>query len=76
MKRRHHNTKGTRQIRRGKTRDQVAAMAKRLGIPLATANPCPMFRPDHNGECLNCDEWALSHSAEAIDAGERDEPAR
>lgn len=32
---------------------------------------CPEFRPDHNGECLNCDEWMDAHSAEAIAAGER-----
>jgi hypothetical protein len=32
-KRRHHNNKGTRQIRRGKTHNQVAAMAKRLRLP-------------------------------------------
>lgn len=32
--RRHHNNKGTRQIKRGKTADQVAAMAKRLRLPL------------------------------------------
>jgi hypothetical protein len=22
---------------------------------------CPEFRPDHNGECLNCDEWYDAH---------------
>ena len=22
---------------------------------------CAAFRPDHNGECLNCDEWADAH---------------
>jgi len=22
---------------------------------------CDNFRPDHNGECLNCDEWADAH---------------
>lgn len=33
--RRHHNNTGTRQVRRGKTRRQVAAMARRLQIPLA-----------------------------------------
>lgn len=27
---------------------------------------CPEFRPDHNGECLNCDEWIEGHSEEAI----------
>lgn len=30
--RRHHNNKGRRQIRRGKTVDQVKAMARRLGL--------------------------------------------
>lgn len=30
--RRHHNNKGTRKIRRGKTYDEVRRMAKRLGI--------------------------------------------
>ena len=32
--RRHHNTSGLRQVRRGQTRKQVARIAKRLGIPL------------------------------------------
>jgi protein gp37 len=31
--RRHHNNTGRRQIQRGKTRDQVRAIAKRLGVP-------------------------------------------
>jgi hypothetical protein len=31
-KRRHHNNKGERQVRRGKTVDQVKAMARRLGL--------------------------------------------
>jgi len=31
--RRHHNTKGTRQIKRGKTATQLAAICKRLGLP-------------------------------------------
>ena len=31
-KRRHHNTKGLRQIRNGKTYEQVKAMARRLGL--------------------------------------------
>src|SRR5262245_6439229 len=33
--RRHHNNTGLRQIHRGKTRDQVERIAKRLGIPYA-----------------------------------------
>lgn len=35
--RRHHNTDGRSQIRRGKTGDQVARIAKRLNIPYKTA---------------------------------------
>lgn len=30
---RHHNNKGLRQVKRGKTRVQVKALAKKLGIP-------------------------------------------
>lgn len=30
--RRHHNNKGLRQIKRGKCRDQVQRMAKKLGL--------------------------------------------
>jgi hypothetical protein len=33
-KRRHHNNKGTRQIKRGKTHHQVKAMALRVGLRL------------------------------------------
>jgi hypothetical protein len=33
MRRRHHNTTGERQIRRGKTRDQVKRIAERLDVP-------------------------------------------
>lgn len=28
----HHNNRGTRQIQRGRTRNQVRAMARRLGV--------------------------------------------
>jgi hypothetical protein len=31
--RKHHNNKGLRQIKRGKTREQVKRIAKRLKIP-------------------------------------------
>lgn len=34
--RRHHNNKGYRQIKRGKTRDQVERIARRLKIPYVT----------------------------------------
>jgi hypothetical protein len=30
---------------------------------------CWLFQPDHNGECLLCDEWADAHSREAIERG-------
>jgi ribosomal protein S27AE len=33
---------------------------------------CPVFRPDHNGKCLNCDEWMDAHDADAIARGEAD----
>ena len=32
---------------------------------------CPVFRPDHNGECLLCDEWADAHSPDAIALGKQ-----
>jgi len=31
---------------------------------------CPAYTPDHNGECLLCDEWMDAHTPEAIAAGE------
>ena len=31
---------------------------------------CQVYRPDHNGECLTCDEWADAHTPEALAAGE------
>lgn len=34
--RRHHNNKGSRQVKRGKTVDQVKRIAKRLGIKYAS----------------------------------------
>lgn len=37
--RRHKNNGGYRQIRRGKTRSQVAAMARRMGVPFGKKNP-------------------------------------
>lgn len=37
---------------------------------LLDAARCREYRPDHNGECLNCDEWCDAHDAEAIAAGE------
>lgn len=27
---------------------------------------CADFRPDHNGECLNCDEWLDSHLPDGL----------
>jgi hypothetical protein len=31
--RRHHNNKGTRQVKRGKTFEQLKRIAKKLGLP-------------------------------------------
>jgi hypothetical protein len=46
--RRHHNTKGLRQVRRGKTYDQVEAMARRLKLPFGKGPALqgkPMSKP-------------------------------
>lgn len=46
--RRHHNTKGTRQIKRGKTRTQVKHIAKRLKIPDSQVTESVVHNvPDH-----------------------------
>jgi hypothetical protein len=37
--RRHHNNKGIRQIKRGKTYEQLRRIAKRLGIPSPKRSP-------------------------------------
>lgn len=37
--RRHHNNKGNRQIKRGKTAVQVKAMARRLKLPFHNGKP-------------------------------------
>lgn len=37
--RRHHNNKGYRQIKRGKTVEQVARIARKLGIPKRKSAP-------------------------------------
>lgn len=37
--RRHHNNKGYRQIKRGKTTDQVRRMARKLRLPFRIAKP-------------------------------------
>lgn len=39
--RRHHNNDARTQIKRGKTRDQVRAIAERLGIPFSTGRVVP-----------------------------------
>lgn len=36
--RKHHNNKGLRQIKNGKTYEQVKRVAKKLGIPFAAIN--------------------------------------
>lgn len=44
--RRHHNNKGHRQIRRGKTYDQVKHMARRLGLPFGPKDEQKPETPD------------------------------
>jgi hypothetical protein len=34
-------------------------------------SPCRLYRPDHNSECLTCDEWADAHTPEALARGEQ-----
>jgi hypothetical protein len=49
-----------------------AVIDARVLNALAAAEPdgCPRYQPDHNGECLLCDEWLDCHSAAAIEAGQ------
>lgn len=42
--RRHHNNKGLRQIKRGKTIEQVKRIAKKLRIPYYTDLEGPMIK--------------------------------
>lgn len=44
--RRHHNNKGSRQIKRGKTADQVKRMAKKLKVPFVVK---PEADPNEGG---------------------------
>jgi len=34
-RRKHHNNKGSRRIKRGKTYEEVKAMAKKMGVPFS-----------------------------------------
>jgi hypothetical protein len=34
-------------------------------------SPCRIYRPDHNGECLNCDEPLDGHTIEAVEAADK-----
>lgn len=47
--RRHHNNNGSRQIKRGKTADQVRRMARKLGVPFKVKD-----ETDRRGDV--CDE--------------------
>jgi len=51
----------------------VCGGAVDYGLPWI--NGCRCYRPDANGECLDCDETAMDHSEEAITAGEHAAPA-
>lgn len=58
--RRHHNNNGERQIRTGRTVEQVKRMARRLGVPYAKAQ-CPTCggpRPRMVAACKICGERA------------------
>ena len=50
-----------------KRRADIAARV----LNIAAQDGCPRYQPDHNGECVLCDEWMDAHSAAAIEAGER-----
>jgi hypothetical protein len=42
-------------------------------VHIRQAPSCLDFRPDHNGECLNCDEWADAHDWSTTYCGEHGE---
>lgn len=46
--RRHHNNKGSRKIRRGKTYDEVKRMAQRLGLPFGLAPASERVKVEQN----------------------------
>lgn len=52
-----------------KTRRAATIFARVLNAE-CLLKPCPRYLPDHNGECLLCDESAGEHSPDAIAAGE------
>jgi hypothetical protein len=56
--RRHHNNKGLRQIKNGKTSEQVKRMAGRLGIPFNTRSPEPMAFDPRDPEVI---EYVRNH---------------
>jgi len=39
--------------------------------PQPAGSACPAYRPDHNGECLTCDEPADQHPNAQRDLAER-----
>jgi hypothetical protein len=39
----------------------IAEDLQRAKELLTNGRYCLDYRPDHNGECLNCDEWADAH---------------
>lgn len=69
MKRRHHNTKGFRQIQRGNTMKQVRRIAKKLGIKYKEDNARLSDRGESAGNCMgdtrgdcagdDCGVWVL-----------------
>lgn len=52
--RRHHNNDGRRQIKGGKTREQVKRLAKRLGIPYGSPSLTSISNVSQNTPSLLC----------------------
>jgi len=52
-------------------RAELVAMFLRGYLLGANHVICETYRPDHNSECLNCDEWADAHTPAAIERGRR-----
>lgn len=69
--RRHHNTKGTRQIQRGKTRTQVAAMAKRLGVTESIVRDVPGHPVAATCTIMHCQYFDLMRALQVIYATAR-----
>ena len=52
--RQHHNNKGQRQVKTGRTAEQVKRMARRIGVPFGRRPTCPRC---HFGGYRQSDAW-------------------